>query len=282
MFHLLVSYQGWGEGAGSISTSRVYINPNNSIGKLFLDDSGKLDIAKVNKIPALLVTEIGGSGSQFAKVAHITNVVHGSNETSIQYIVDNSIRPISNQDLESFSTHLGLGKFPLTHTSWTIKDSDLFKILLTIQQGNSFSPKVFSFDSIGQQRDDLVSVMMPFSADFNAVYAALQGAASSMGLTCMRADDLWEHHTIIQDIVNLIGRARIVICDCSGRNPNVFYEAGIAHSFGKEVILIAQSESDVPFDLLHHRYVRYLNNGEGLTRLSEAVQSRMRTLLGQN
>ena len=102
--------------------------------------------------------------------------------------------------------------------------------------------------------------MMPFAAEFKGVYAAIKTAVSACGLDYKRADDIWEHHAIIQDVVNLIARARIVICDCSNRNPNVFYEAGIAHSIGKEVILITQSESDIPFDLQHIRHVRYLNN----------------------
>jgi hypothetical protein len=91
-------------------------------------------------------------------------------------------------------------------------------------------------------------------------------------------DDIWEHHAIVQDIVNLIAKARVVVCDCSGKNANVFYEVGIAHSLGKEVVLIAQSEDDVPFDLRHLRYVRYLPNTEGLEALSKAVQGRLHTV----
>ena len=152
--------------------------------------------------------------------------------------------------------------------------------MLLNQQRNAIVPKVFQVDSISHQDTDLVSVMMPFSAEFTAVYSTLQEAASSVGLRCMRADDFWEHHAVIQDIVNLIARAKIVICDCSGRNPNVFYEVGIAHALGKETMLITQSGDDVPFDLHHLRYVRYLNNSEGWTKLSEAVQARMRTIIG--
>ena len=48
----------------------------------------------------------------------------------------------------------------------------------------------------------------------------------------------------------------------TGRFPNVFYEARIAHTLGREVILITQNENDIPFDLRHLRYVRYLNNAE--------------------
>jgi hypothetical protein len=279
MFHLLVSYQGWPDGAGTIPSGRIYVRADNELEKSFLKD-GKLDITQVGKIPALLVTETGGNGPQFARLAHITGVVQGPRDTAIQYAVDSSIRPIANIDLERFSAQLGITKNALTHTHWAIQNADLFKVLLMNQQRNAITTKVFSIDSIYEQDTDLVSVMMPFTAKFDAVYSALQEAASSAGLKCMRADDFWEHHAVIQDIVNLIARARVVICDCSGRNPNVFYEVGIAHSLGKEVILITQSENDVPFDLRHLRYVHYLNNGEGLIKLSAAVQSRIRTILG--
>lgn len=81
-------------------------------------------------------------------------------------------------------------------------------------------------------------------------------------------------------MVSLIDRGRIVVCDLTGRNPNVFYEAGIAHTLGREVIIIAQSEHDIPFDLRHLRHIRYLNNNEGLADLVEALQTRMQTVLG--
>jgi hypothetical protein len=60
----------------------------------------------------------------------------------------------------------------------------------------------------------------------------------------------------------------------------VFSEAGIAHTLGREVILITQSEHDIPFDLRHLRYVKYLNNTEGLAVLAVALQRRIQTILG--
>lgn len=107
----------------------------------------------------------------------------------------------------------------------------------------------------------------------------MQQASINLRLRCDRADNIWEHEAVIQDIVALICRARIIICDCTGRNPNVFYEAGIAHSLGKNVILIAQSKSDIPFDLGHLRYLPYLNNNEGRVALTAGLKSRMRTLI---
>jgi len=100
------------------------------------------------------------------------------------------------------------------------------------------------------------------------------------GLRCRRADDIWENPAIIQDVVSLIDRSRVVVCDCTGRNPNVFYEAGIAHTLGREVILITQNAQDIPFDLRHLRYIPYLNNAEGRGALTAALQDRMQTILG--
>ena len=59
-------------------------------------------------------------------------------------------------------------------------------------------------------------------------------------------------------------------------------ERGIAHSLGKDVILITQSADDVPFDLRHLRYIQYLNNGEGLRQLSEKVKARLEALDERN
>ena len=84
----------------------------------------------------------------------------------------------------------------------------------------------------------------------------------------------------MQDVVSLIDRSRVVICDCTGRNPNVFYEIGIAHTLGREVILITQSQEDIPFDLRHLRYVPYLNNREGRKELQRRVEARLANLVG--
>lgn len=262
-----------------IANSRIYLNPNNPPGSSFYNN-GNLDISQIAKIPALLVTEPGGKGDQFARVAYITNVTRGIKETTIQYAFDNSIAPISNTDLKKYSTELCLGSFGLSHTCWDLCEVDLFKLLLRNQQSNAKNPKIFSIESLYSQNTDLVSVMMPFKHEFNHIYTALQSASDQIGLKCVRADDIWEENAIIQDVVNLISRAMVVICDCSGKNPNVFYETGIAHSIGKEVILITQSHDDIPFDLRHLRYIHYLPNNEGCQKLAQDVSARIRTIIG--
>jgi hypothetical protein len=80
--------------------------------------------------------------------------------------------------------------------------------------------------------------------------------------------------------VSLISKAKVVICDLGGKNANVFYETGIAHAIGAEVVLISQHPTDVPFDLQHIRYIPCLNNAVGLARFGNELKRRLQTLTG--
>ncbi len=143
-----------------------------------------------------------------------------------------------------------------------------------------FRPGVFDVPSEPVDHN-LVALMMPFDAAFAGVHQAIVGACSDAGLRCLRVDDIWNHSTVIQDVFSLIWQSAIVVCDFTGRNANVFYEAGIAHTLGKEVVPITQNAADVPFDLSHHRYLGYLANAQGLADLRTALAARLQTLRAQ-
>lgn len=124
-------------------------------------------------------------------------------------------------------------------------------------------------------------MIMPFDAQFDAVHSAIKETAARLSLRCERADDIWNDSAIINDIFELIYNSALVVCDCTGRNPNVFYEVGIAHTLGRDVIPITQHEDDVPFDLRHHRFLKYLPNNEGLASLGERLEKRIKTILSK-
>ena len=141
----------------------------------------------------------------------------------------------------------------------------------------TFCPEVFRVPS-KQPQDRLIAVMMPFQAEFNYTYETIKSACAAVGLFCFRADDIWENTTFIQDIFELIYCSRVVVVDFSGKNPNVMYETGVAHTLGKHVIPIAQAIEDVPTDLRHHRVLKYLPNKEGYATLQSSLESRLRRL----
>lgn len=121
----------------------------------------------------------------------------------------------------------------------------------------------------------LVFVLAPFLEPFTTIFKDHIKPTIEQGdaFTCIRADDIYDNRPIIEDIWKSINEARIVVAELTGRNPNVFYEVGIAHTVGKEVILITQSMDDVPFDLRHLRCIVYDYTPRGVQTLETNLRN---------
>jgi hypothetical protein len=103
-----------------------------------------------------------------------------------------------------------------------------------------------------------VFVLMPFKEDLHPVYEDhIKTSCTNLGLTVWRADDFFTTRSVVEDIWTAIASARLIVGDCTDRNPNVFYEIGLALAIGQPTILITQRAEDVPFDLRHLRYITY-------------------------
>ncbi len=89
-----------------------------------------------------------------------------------------------------------------------------------VQKKITFSPSVFEIPKKSNMTN-CVSVMIPFSAEFDNVYGCLNDACYEIGMSCHKADDFWHHSAIIQDIFELIFRSSIVIVDFTDKNPCV-------------------------------------------------------------
>lgn len=101
-------------------------------------------------------------------------------------------------------------------------------------------------------------VVMPFQAVFESEYEkVIKPAIESAGLLCVRGDEIYTRQAIVEDIWHSMKKARVVVAELSGRNPNVMYEIGLAHALGKPLVLLTRNEEDVPFDLRALRYVFY-------------------------
>ncbi|MCX6900797.1 MAG: DUF6293 family protein [Verrucomicrobia bacterium] len=126
----------------------------------------------------------------------------------------------------------------------------------------------------------LAFVAMPFLPDLNAIYEDIIGPSlRELTLRAVRADQIFDNRQIMDDIWDNIERARLVIADLTGKNANVFYETGVAHALGKEVILITQSLDDVPFDLRPLRCIVYSNTLRGAEQLKTQLIKTVETVL---
>ncbi|MGR8951975.1 MAG: hypothetical protein ACU83V_06130 [Gammaproteobacteria bacterium] len=106
-------------------------------------------------------------------------------------------------------------------------------------------------------------LVMPFShAWSDDVHKILVGSCQSLSVQAMRGDDVFTPTDILTDIWKSLNSADFVIADITGRNPNVLYELGIAHTLAKPVLIISRNAGDIPIDLSTRRVILYGLNEE--------------------
>lgn len=274
MFNLIVSGGLENERHGSIVAGRVFEFTQDEHEKFFKPD-GMLNTAGVMALPTLFMGE--GIKDEIARVGWLTQVERIGTDYQLRYSMDPDVPRMTNADIYELASDLRMDSFEFHRNHWSIKQVDLFQVLYRQNLGKRTKPTVFPL-SEKPINPKLVSFMMPFSSPFTSVYQDVKAVLEVGGYQCERADDMWVASHIMTDIIELICTSAVIVCDLSTKNPNVFYEAGIAHTLGKEVILITQSHDDVPFDLRPIRYVPYLNNVEGRAKLADDVLARVKTV----
>jgi len=140
---------------------------------------------------------------------------------------------------------------------------DLNQMLLTAQENikkpkNDNSIFINSFlRNCGITEDDLdideklVFTALPLNEMFFSLFEKIKNICSQNNLEVVKSDEQHISDTILNHIVKLIVKSRFIIAVLDGRNANVYYELGIAHTLGKNVILLSAAEEyiDMPFDI---------------------------------
>lgn len=113
--------------------------------------------------------------------------------------------------------------------------------------------------NVNVNTEDSCFVMMPFASPHGEYYKQIfEPAIRKAGLNPLRADaEIFGTGKIIDQIWRGITNSKVLIAELTTRNPNVFYELGMAHALRKPVVLISGNAQDVPFDLKHIRVIYY-------------------------
>ncbi|PVE94117.1 hypothetical protein [Microbacterium sp. TPD7012] len=271
MYNLIVGATG-----GSIHRSRM-LEFTSEDATQFAESSPRYQ--RLLTLPTLLMPELNDTSEPpYARVGKIDEITLESGTTvAFRFRANDAVAAIQSDRIAELTSELGVDSWELDRTHWAVKNVDLYDAVLTRESGPGSESAALSIPTHLARERDLVAVMMPF-AGFDHVYDAIRSAAADAGLRCLRADDIWESHNIMDDVLSLIWRAQIVVSDLTGKNSNVFYETGIAHTLGRHVVPLARTLADVPFDLQSIRTLEYLPNTEGLEALRSALTRRLRTL----
>ena len=232
--------------------------------------------------PTVFTEEVNSEKIGLAHIGWITKLLVSGRYVRIEYQLPSLIPPLP---ADKLARALGIEPFPrgigeMQRNHWAVKKGDLFSVLFRAGFLETAKPSFLQIPT-DSFPPNLVSVMMPFGPNYKEVCRSLKATCKRLKVPCERADDIWEDSVVIQDIFSLIYRSKVVICDFSEQKPNVFYEAGLAHALGRDVIPIVRREDadHMPFDLGQHRYIPYSNDEEGLEELEAEIEPRIKTLI---
>lgn len=108
----------------------------------------------------------------------------------------------------------------------------------------------------------LVFYLTSFSSEYDATYLTCKRVCEKMSLNLLRGDEKETTGDIFSQIIRYIVKSSLVIVNIDGKNPNVFYELGIAHALGKNTMFISKRSNQIPFDVRQYRIVFYKDESE--------------------
>jgi len=135
-------------------------------------------------------------------------------------------------------------------------------------------------ETVGEGARPRAFVVMQFSEPYESLYSeVIRPVAESMGFEAYRADDVYKPGIILQDIIQGIVEAEVVIADITPVNANVFYELGYAHALDKPTILLAEGRSELPFDIRSYRCIFYDNTIRGKTTVETNLKRHLKNIM---
>ena len=120
-------------------------------------------------------------------------------------------------------------------------------------------------------------LLAPINSRFAEQVTTIKEACGDIGIVCETADEEFISGPILSVIIKKMLSANLVIAIIDGRNPNVFYELGLAHAFGKTTVMITGASESIPFDIQSQRMVIVdWNDPSSINKIRKSVAESMR------
>jgi len=121
-------------------------------------------------------------------------------------------------------------------------------------------------------------LIMPFKSELDFVHNVIDETVRLFGIDCVRADQIAISRPVMEDVKVQIAEADVVIVDFTDKNPNVYYEAGLADAWKKDWIVLTQSTDDLTFDVRHIRCIKYSNTMGADKKLKADLENALKAL----
>lgn len=124
-------------------------------------------------------------------------------------------------------------------------------------------------------------IVMQFSETYESLYDEViyPVVVENQRIVPCIARDISKPGIILEDIVQEIKESAFVIAEISPNNANVFYELGYAHALEKPVILLAEQNTKLPFDVSGYRCIFYKNSIKGKREVEDTLRKHIDSIL---
>jgi hypothetical protein len=110
--------------------------------------------------------------------------------------------------------------------------------------------------------------------------AAIRPALREIGFALEVAHEISEAGSITTQVVQRLLRSRVVVANLTGLNANVMYELAVRHAARKPVVIVAEVDTALPFDVADQRTLFYVNDMAGVTELKRRLGDAVRAAIG--
>jgi hypothetical protein len=126
-----------------------------------------------------------------------------------------------------------------------------------------------------------VFVIMSYESDFTLFQRVREVVKQSVGLSCIRADEVPGSGNDLRAKVHLlIDRAELVIANLGDPSPNVFYEIGYSVGAKKPLLMLLRRGNNIPTDLKGLEFIEYAGSRDGMETFQNRLSEHLRVRVG--
>jgi hypothetical protein len=124
-----------------------------------------------------------------------------------------------------------------------------------------------------------ILLLLPQDADLRSNQEAILKAIKANNLTENEAEDIRGGKSAVREMWYSLNSAAVIIADLTGTDAEVMYGLGIAHTLGKETILIHPQGSKYLTDIPRTYRIEYEDSIDGRASLEEQLSQMLRSML---
>jgi len=114
--------------------------------------------------------------------------------------------------------------------------------------------------------------IMPFNEIEDEIYSGyIKKVFQQNNIKIKRADENISSRNVIEELIQQIDEADIILADITKHSANVFYELAVAHALNKPTIMITRDVDNMPYDLMQMRSIPYSETPKGMTYLVNQI-----------